>query len=134
MQWGYVNTSEVVDVVANYSIAEIPLETQWVDIDYMDAYLDFSLDPTNFQEDDMTAFINSLHGNDQYFVPIVDPGIYVLDPTYSTYTSGMEQNVYVKDLNGVDPYLGRTFHVNLYFKYDRKLVYRASVARCHVLS
>lgn len=106
-KWGYVNTSEVVDVVANYSAANIPLETQWVDIDYMHAYLDFTLDPTNFQESDMTALINDLHANDQYFVPIVDPGIYVSDPTNPSFVRGMQENVFVKDLNGVDPYLGK---------------------------
>ena len=92
--------------MANYSAADIPLETQWVDIDYMDNYLDFTLDPTNFQEKDMTALVNQLHANDQYFIPIVDPGIFVSDPTYPSFTKGMEQNVFVKDLNGVDPYLG----------------------------
>ena len=110
-----MNTTEVVDVVANYSNANIPLETQWVDIDYMDAYLDFTLDPTNFQEKDMTALVNSLHANDQYFVPIVDPGIYVANPTYSAFVKGMEQNVFVKDMNGVDPYLGQVWPGPTYF-------------------
>jgi alpha-glucosidase len=105
-KWGYVNTTEVADVVANYSAANIPLETQWVDIDYMHAYLDFTLDPTNFPEADMTTLVNNLHANDQYFVPIVDPGIYVSDPTNPSFVRGVEDNVFVKDINGVNPYLG----------------------------
>jgi alpha-glucosidase len=105
-KWGYVNTSEVVDVVANYSAANIPLETQWVDIDYMHAYLDFTLDPVNFPESEMTALVENLHTNDQHFVPIVDPGIYVSDPTNPSFVRGLAQDVFVKDLNGVDPYLG----------------------------
>ena len=44
-RWGYPNVSYVTEVVAHYSVGKIPLETQWVDIDYMDAYLHFSLDP-----------------------------------------------------------------------------------------
>ena len=34
-RWGYPSVDYVAEVVANYSVAGIPLETQWVDIDYM---------------------------------------------------------------------------------------------------
>ena len=34
-RWGYPNVAYIDEVVKNYSLANIPLETQWVDIDYM---------------------------------------------------------------------------------------------------
>lgn len=34
-RWGYPDVVYIQDVVKNYSDAKIPLETQWVDIDYM---------------------------------------------------------------------------------------------------
>jgi alpha-glucosidase (family GH31 glycosyl hydrolase) len=105
----------VTEVVANYSAANIPLETQWMDIDYMDAYLDFTVDPVSFSEADMTAFINNLHTNNQHFIPIVDPGIYVRDDTYDAYTSGLEQNVFVMDMTGDRPYLGQVWPGPTYF-------------------
>lgn len=105
-KWGYVNATEVTDVVANYSAANIPLETQWVDIDYMHAYLDFTLDEVNFPQSQMTVLVNSLHANNQHFVPIVDPGIYVSDPTNPTFVRGLEENVFVNDMNA-NPYLGK---------------------------
>ena len=74
-RWGYPNLETVKEVVANYSAAAIPLETQWVDIDYMDKYKDFTVDPVNFPASDMKAFITELNGKDQHFVPIIDPGI-----------------------------------------------------------
>ena len=34
-RWGYPDVQYVEEVVANYSAANIPLQTQWMDIDYM---------------------------------------------------------------------------------------------------
>ena len=54
-RWGYKHVEELADVVANYKAADIPLEVMWTDIDYMDGYRDFSLDPNNFSKDKMQA-------------------------------------------------------------------------------
>lgn len=117
-RWGYENLDYVKDVVANYSAAGIPLETQWVDIDYMDAYKDFTVDPTNFPAQDMQAFIAQLNSNEQHFVPIVDPGIYAIseesDP-YPALVEGLEQNVFVKDLTNEKLYLGQVWPGVTYF-------------------
>lgn len=102
------------EVVANYSLAGIPLETQWVDIDYMDRFLDFTTDPDKFNAQEMKGFIEKLHSNGQHFVPIVDPGIYAgtsspLTGEYPAYVEGMAQNVFVKDLMGQSPVLGQVW-------------------------
>ncbi len=101
--------SYVQEVVNNYTNAAIPMQTQWMDIDYMNKYLDFTLDPVDFSETDMNKFIDGLHTNGQNFVPIVDPGIYVQNSNYETYTSGMEQNVFVMNMEKTSPYLGQVW-------------------------
>jgi alpha-glucosidase (family GH31 glycosyl hydrolase) len=110
-RWGYKNLTIVEEVVANYSKAGIPLETAWLDIDYMDAYLDFTTDPINFPQDRLKSFIDQLHANNQHFVPIVDPGIYVANPNYSVYTEGMDQQVFIKDLTESSYYLGQVLYL-----------------------
>jgi alpha-glucosidase (family GH31 glycosyl hydrolase) len=49
-KYGYTSIYEIEEVVANYAAAEIPLDTQWADIDYMEDYRDFTVDPTNFPQ------------------------------------------------------------------------------------
>lgn len=88
---------------------------QWADIDYMDRYLDFTLDPVNFPQAQMDDLVSYLHSQGQRFVPIVDPGIYSQDKAYSTYAKAMEADVFVKDLYGVEPYQGQVWPGPVFF-------------------
>ncbi|EGC30327.1 hypothetical protein DICPUDRAFT_157944 [Dictyostelium purpureum] len=95
-RWGYHSIAETAQVVANYSKFGIPLETMWNDIDYMDQYRDFSTDPVNFAAEDFTAFVDSLHANNQHYMMIVDPGISNTDPTYQSYIDLVNSGAYIK--------------------------------------
>ncbi len=85
--------------MANYSAANIPLDTQWMDIDYMQNYRDFTYDSSQFPQSEVSAFVNRLHTNGQQFVPIIDPGIMVYGG-YPAYESGLKQDVFLKDVSG----------------------------------
>lgn len=64
-KYGYTSVWQVEDVVANYSAANIPLDTQWMDIDYMQDYRDFTVDAKNFPQSEVQSFVNQLHTNGQ---------------------------------------------------------------------
>ncbi|KAJ1955350.1 hypothetical protein EC988_001931 [Linderina pennispora] len=99
--YGYANVWEVEEVVANYSKAKIPLESQWADIDYKDRFLEFTFSPTNFPLSEMQRFIGQLHGNNQKMVLITHPSVH-RNSSYGPYARGKAQDVFIKNPDGSD--------------------------------
>ncbi|KAJ4376120.1 hypothetical protein N0V83_001401 [Neocucurbitaria cava] len=96
-RFGYKSVDEVAAVVANYSMANIPLETMWTDIDYMDKYKVFTLGE-NFPLDRMRDLVSDLHNNNQHYIVMVDPAVAAQD--YDAYNNGVAKNVFLKRSNG----------------------------------
>ena len=120
-RYGYENLQQAVDVVQGYVDASIPLDIAWLDIDYMNLWLDFTYDEINFPSADVKSFVDGLHKTNKKFVPIVDPGILAVDPSwewaqdYDAFVSGIEMDVFVKDLTGDYPYLGQVWPGPVHF-------------------
>ncbi|CUS14012.1 unnamed protein product [Tuber aestivum] len=104
-RWGYYNVSDLEGVVETYRDFNIPLETIWSDIDYMDQYRDWTNDPVTYSLNAFSAFLDKIHENGQHFVPIFDAGIYIPNPNnasdaYSYYDAGIAADAYLKNPNG----------------------------------
>ncbi|KAL0935019.1 alpha-glucosidase [Colletotrichum truncatum] len=104
-RWGYKSWDNLQEVVDNFAKFEIPLETIWADIDYMNQYRDFENDQNSWSYEDGERFINKIHQNGQHFVPIVDSAIYSPDPkkdddAYPTYDRGLAADAYVLNSDG----------------------------------
>ncbi|KAI0475622.1 family 31 glycosyl hydrolase [Xylariaceae sp. FL0804] len=101
-RWGYNNWSEVAAMVDSFEQFEIPLETVWNDIDYMDKFRDFTSDPERYPVDEGLEFLEKLHQSGRHYVHIA---IYIPDPTnatdaYDTYTRGHEANAFLLNPDG----------------------------------
>lgn len=98
-RYGYRNIHEVKEVVRRYRDAKIPLETMWTDIDYMDQYKDFTLDPHNFPVAEVQKFIADLKQRHQHYVLIIDPAIKV-ERGYAAYEEGLQKGIFIKNPDG----------------------------------
>eukprot|EP00884_Botryococcus_braunii_P005570 jgi/Botrbrau1/15013/Bobra.0018s0111.1 len=112
-KWGYRSVMEVRSVVERYKNSSIPLDVMWTDIDYMDGFRIFTLNPKTFDVGDMRDLISMLHSRGQHWVPIVDPGVKI-DKGYEVYEDGLARNVFLKDIRG-DPYVGMVWPGAVHF-------------------
>lgn len=106
-RWGYKDLTALETVVKNYTHYGLPLDVMWTDIDYMQDYLDFTVDNSRYPPDRLKAFIESLHANNQKFVPIMDAG--VAFTSYFGYEEGLKRNVFIQSPNHPGPFLGKVW-------------------------
>ncbi|EIE26263.1 hypothetical protein COCSUDRAFT_64412 [Coccomyxa subellipsoidea C-169] len=114
-KYGYASIWEMQEVVDNYTAADIPLDTMWGDIDYMEHQRDFTFDPVNFPLPAVQAreFVERLHNNSQRFVPILDPGIPLL-PGFPAYEDGLKRGIFITDVTG-QPYIAEVWPGAVHF-------------------
>ncbi|KAK9364715.1 glycosyl hydrolases family 31-domain-containing protein [Lipomyces kononenkoae] len=92
----WVSTQGIKATVDSLQQAGLYLDTVWADINYMNAYEDFTLG-SNFS--DWNAYVATLHQEHLYHVPIVDPGIAITNG-YGPYQDGLSSDVFLKWPNG----------------------------------
>ncbi|KAF7376773.1 Glycoside hydrolase family 31 protein [Mycena sanguinolenta] len=98
-RFGYTSINDTKRVVQRMRDANIPLETQWTDIDLFHAFRDFTTDPVTFPLGEVVELITQLHQNSQHYISIVDAGIATQANStdfYEPYLKGIELDVWVK--------------------------------------
>ncbi|KAJ7441544.1 glycoside hydrolase family 31 protein [Mycena latifolia] len=86
-RFGYTSINDTKGVVQRMRDADIPLETQWTDIDLFYAFRDFTTDPITFPLDEVIELITQL---------------------YEPYLKGIELDVWIKNPDGTD-YVGQVW-------------------------
>ncbi len=124
-RYGYRDIFEVAEVISNYSVARIPLETEWVDIDYMDRrrvrntgpqswqgvelrmheslltlLQVFTNDPDRFPLPRFRQLVDHLHQNNQHLTVMVDPAVAYTTDSNPAYGRGVEKDIFLKRSNG----------------------------------
>ncbi|PVH95481.1 glycoside hydrolase family 31 protein [Periconia macrospinosa] len=101
VRWGYQNWTVLQEIVDGYRDARIPLEAIWNDLDYLLQYRIFSHNNNTYPVPEGREFLERLHANGQYWMPILDPNVYVPDPTnttdaFPTYDRGDALSLYIR--------------------------------------
>lgn len=96
-RWSYMNEDEVREVVSEHQKNEIPLDSIYLDIDYMERYKDFTVDEKAFPE--FEKFVKEMKDQNIHLVPIIDAGVKI-EEGYDTYEEGIENGYFCKKENG----------------------------------
>lgn len=96
-RWSYMTADEVRDVVKKHRELGIPLDSVYLDIDYMERYKDFTLNDETFP--DFAEFNKEMKEQNIHLVPIIDAGV-KQEEGYPVYEEGLEKGYFCKKEDG----------------------------------
>ena len=98
-RWSYYTADEVREVVRQYREHQIPIDAVYLDIDYMEAYKDFTVSEERFPH--FKAFVEEMKAQHIHLVPIIDAGVKIEDG-YDVYEEGKAKGYFCKRKDGTD--------------------------------
>ena len=102
-RWSYNTADEVREVAAEYKKRNIPIDSIYLDIDYMERYKDFTINRDTFA--DFEDLVEEMKEQNIHLVPIIDGGVKKEDG-YDVYEEGKEKGYFCKDEDGEDFVIG----------------------------
>jgi len=93
-RYGYKSVQELEEVLRNFTIYQLPMDSLWSDIYYMDSYVDFTMDVNHYPPDQMRKLFSAYK---KRWTPIIDAGIAINN---SVHNIGLKNNIFVQDPNG----------------------------------
>ncbi|OGJ86015.1 MAG: hypothetical protein A2268_03285 [Candidatus Raymondbacteria bacterium RifOxyA12_full_50_37] len=106
-RWSYMSTDEAMTVAKNLRKRQIPCDTLWYDIDYMDNFRVFTVDKKRFKN--MKQHLAATKKLGFHSVVIVDPGVKIDEPgVYNVLDKGTTHNYFLKTPGHKD-YVGKVW-------------------------
>ena len=93
-RWGYKSEQEIRDVARQYKEAGIPLDSIYLDIDYMERYKDFTVDSERFPG--LEKLVADMKAQGIHLVPIIYAGVKI-EEGYDVYEEGVKNNYFCKN-------------------------------------
>lgn len=102
-RWGYKTSDDVREVVRRYREEHLPLDSVYLDIDYMERFKDFTIDEKAFPN--FEQLVDEMKKQHIHLIPIIDAGVKV-EEGYDVYEEGVRENYFCKDEDGEDFVIG----------------------------
>lgn len=93
-RWSYETVDEVREVARLHRENHIPLDSIYLDIDYMERYKDFTINQKDFP--DFGKFVQEMKACGIHLVPIIDGGVKI-EEGYDVYEEGIANDYFCKD-------------------------------------
>ncbi len=96
-RWGYKSADDIREVVDSYRREDIPFDSVYLDIDYMERFKDFTVNKENFPA--FEDFVTEMKEEGVHLVPIIDAGVKI-EEGYSVYEEGVRNKYFVTKEDG----------------------------------
>jgi len=96
-RWGYTSQEMVEDVLTGYKKHKIPLDVFWLDIDYMDEYISFTVDEKRYNA---TEINNLLNEHRTKLVTIIEPNMGIKSDPFGYTKEGEDKGLFVRNHKG----------------------------------
>lgn len=96
-RWGYKTEEDIYRVVKMHRENHLPLDSIYLDIDYMERYKDFTVDRERMPH--FEKMVQDLKEDHVHVVPIIDAGVKV-EEGYAVYEEGIESGYFCKEEDG----------------------------------
>lgn len=96
-RWGYKDQKDFETVMEKHRENDLPLDWICMDIDYMDRFIDFTINKQRFP--DMQGFVDKTRKRGIHLVPIIDAGVKI-EPGDPTYDEGVKNGYFCTNKDG----------------------------------
>jgi alpha-glucosidase len=110
-RWFNYTQDAVERIAAQHRAYDVPCDSLWLDIEYMDGYRVFTWDAERFP--DPSGMLARLAEQGFRVITIIDPGV-KFDPGYPIFDAGLERDVFCRTEGG-DIYIGQVWPGNTAF-------------------
>ncbi|QEK11511.1 DUF5110 domain-containing protein [Crassaminicella thermophila] len=110
-RWSYVNSTEVEEIANNFLKHDIPCDTIYLDIDYMEDFKDFTVSKERFPN--FKNFVQKMKEKGFRLIPIIDAGVKI-EKNYTVYEEGIKNNFFCVDKNGA-PFVAAVWPGRVHF-------------------
>lgn len=110
-RWSYENKEAVKSIADEFDKHDLPLDSIYLDIDYMDNFKNFTIDKAGFS--DFKEFVSDMKSRDLRLVPIIDAGCKI-ESGYEIYEEGVKNGYFCEDKYG-KPFIGAVWPGKCHF-------------------